>query len=469
MLFSSEIFLFFFLPVVIAVYYGLLKKTVIAKNMFLLAASLFFYAWGNPKNFGIMLGCIIMNYLFGLAVDAWRNRKILSKLTLIAMLVYNLGILGLYKYSAFAIAQINRFLHTSFTFKTYELPLGISFFTFQAMSYVIDVYRNHSKVQKNPFYVGLYISLFPQLIAGPIVRYETIADQIENRKENLNDFTAGITRFCIGMGKKVLIANNISVVADASYDLLINGQYQASTLMAWLGAISYGLQLYFDFSAYSDMAIGLGRMFGFHFNENFNYPFMSANVTDFWRRWHISMGTWFRDYVYIPLGGNRVSKKRHFLNLFIVWLLTGIWHGANWTFVVWGLFYFVFLAIEKYTGLAKKDNILTHIYAVLMYIIGFVFFRSDNLTLSFVYLKAMFGIGTTGFANAQVFAYIKQEWIFYIIAIIGCAPVLPKLENHFKDNKAWNTVYAVTIVAVFVLCISYIANNAYSPFIYFNF
>ena len=337
MLFPSEVFLFVFLPLVLVIYYGLLRKNVALKNIFLLVASLFFYAWGEPQYVFLMIATILFDWFYGILLDKVRDNKIPARIIMFLMVATNLSILGYYKYSGFAVSQVNRFLHTEFAIPQVILPIGISFFTFQAMSYAIDVYRGHGKVQKNPLYVGLYVSLFPQLIAGPIVRYETVADQIENRVENWNDFTSGVTRFCVGLAKKVLISNNMAVVADAAFALIINNDFQASLGMAWLGAISYTLQIFFDFSGYSDMAIGLGKMFGFHFEENFNYPYISKTVSEFWRRWHMSLQTWFRDYVYFPLGGSRVSKPRLIFNLFVVWALTGIWHGANWTFILWGL------------------------------------------------------------------------------------------------------------------------------------
>ena len=385
------------------------------------------------------------------------------------MVFTNVGILGWYKYSGFAVSQVNRFLHTNLTVPEVVLPIGISFFTFQAMSYAIDVYRGNGKVQKNPLQVGLYVSLFPQLIAGPIVRYETVAEQIEHRVENWADFSAGVTRFCVGLGKKVLIANNMAVVADAAFNLIINDEFQASMGMAWLGAISYTLQIFFDFSGYSDMAIGLGRMFGFHFEENFNYPYISKTVSEFWRRWHISLQTWFRDYVYFPLGGSRVSKPRMILNLLIVWGLTGIWHGANWTFIAWGLLYFVILTFEKLSGLSRKNYWWGHIYTMVLVIIGWVIFRAINLGDAILYIKAMFGIGAKGIIDKAVFAYIAQNWIYYVFALIGCAPIMPWIDKKLANNKVWQIVYAVGMVVVLVVSVSFISNNAYNPFIYFNF
>ena len=469
MLFPSEVFIFVFLPVVLVVYYALLRKTKALKNVFLLLASLFFYAWGEPVYVYLMMASIVFNWFMGLLADRFREKKWISVLTLVVLVAVNIGVLGWYKYSEFTVLQINRFLHTSIPVPVVPLPIGISFFTFQAMSYVIDVYRKRGKVQKNPLNVGLYIALFPQLIAGPIVRYETIAEQIGHRVENFKDFSAGVTRFCVGLAKKVLIANNMALVADNAFGLIIGGEFQGSAGMAWLGAIAYTFQIFFDFSGYSDMAIGLGQMFGFHFEENFRYPYISKTVSEFWRRWHISMQTWFRDYVYFPLGGSRVSLPRHIFNLFVVWLLTGIWHGANWTFIAWGLMYFVILAFEKLTGLSKKEYWWGHIYTMLLVIIGWVIFRSTGMGNAFLYIKAMFGIGAKGLVDKAVWAYIAQNWIYFIFAIIGSVPLMPWIDNRLQTNRLWQTIYAVGLVVCLVVSVSFISNNAYNPFIYFNF
>ncbi len=469
MLFPSEIFLFVFLPFVLAVYYIFLKKTKELKNIFLLFASLFFYAWGEPVYVYLMIVAIFINWFYGIVVHKLENKKLAVRMVLAAMVLTNLGILGWFKYSVFIMLQINRFLHTQFPVPEVELPIGISFFTFQAMSYVFDVYRKKGRVQYNPLRVGLYISLFPQLIAGPIVRYETIAEQMEYRRENWSDFSRGVTRFCIGLGKKVLIANNMAVVADAAFALLIEGQFQASVAMAWLGAISYTLQIFFDFSGYSDMAIGLGQMFGFHFEENFNYPYIAKSVSEFWRRWHISLQTWFRDYVYFPLGGSRVSKPRLIFNLFVVWALTGIWHGANWTFLAWGLMYFVLLTIEKLTGFDKKQYWWGHIYTLLFVVIGWVIFRSSGMGNAFTYIKAMFGMGAKGLTDSAVGAYLAQNWVYYVMALVGCVPIVPKLEGKWKNKMLWNMVFALCVVMAFWISVSFIMNQAYNPFIYFNF
>lgn len=470
MVFSSEIFLFVFLPFVLAIYYGLLRKTRKVKNIFLLVASLFFYAWGEPVYVFLMIGMIIINWIFGILADRLRDNKKAAIAVLALMVITDVGILGWFKYSTFTVLQINRFLHTEIQVPTVALPIGISFFTFQAMSYVIDVYRKDGKVQKNPLSVGLYVSFFPQLIAGPIVRYETIAEQMENRKENFADFSAGVTRFLTGLSKKVIIANNMAVIADYVFDLLIDaGGFHASAAMAWLGLVSYTFQIFFDFSGYSDMAIGLGMMFGFHFKENFNYPYIAATVTELWRRWHISLGSWFRDYVYIPLGGSKVSKLRQVFNIFAVWFLTGLWHGANWTFIAWGLLFFVVLTFEKISGLNKKRVWWGHIYTVLLFMFGLVIFRSTGLGAAFTYIKALFGIGAAGVWESAVWAYISQNWFYYLFAIIGCAPIVPWLDKKFEKYKIWHIIYAAGIVAMLIISVSFISNNAYNPFIYFNF
>ncbi len=469
MLFPSEVFLFVFLPVMLAVYYAFLRKTKTLKNVFLLLASLFFYAWGEPIYVYLMMGSIVFNWFMGILIDRFREKKWAAAFLLVLLVAVNIGVLGWYKYSEFTVLQINRFLHTDIPVPVVALPIGISFFTFQAMSYVIDVYRKRGKVQKNPLNVGLYISLFPQLIAGPIVRYETIEEQIEHREENFNDFSAGVSRFCVGLAKKVLVANNMALIADNAFGLIINNEFQGSVGMAWLGAVAYTFQIFFDFSGYSDMAIGLGKMFGFQFEENFRYPYISKTVSEFWRRWHISMQTWFRDYVYIPLGGSRVSLPRNIFNLFVVWLLTGIWHGANWTFIAWGLMYFMILTFEKLTGLSKKEYWWGHIYTMLLVIIGWVIFRSTGTGTAILYIKAMFGIGAKGLLDKAVWAYIAQNWIYFIFALIGSVPLMPWVDNKLKENRVWQTVYAVGVVICLVVSVSFISNNAYNPFIYFNF
>lgn len=482
MLFPSEIFLFVFLPAVLLLYYILPRNAKMLKNILLFLASLFFYAWGEPEHVFLMLLVILLSYLSGILIDrlleaaddtlrapSLCSRKTAALLLLILTVCIDLGILGWFKYSTFILNQLNIHLHTDFPLPLVALPIGISFFTFQAMSYVFDIYRRQAQAQKNPLLVGLYISLFPQLIAGPIVRYETIAAQMAHRDERFEDFSAGIARFCIGLGKKVLLANNMALIADNAFNMIFPGCYAASVTTAWLGAVSYTLQIFFDFSGYSDMAIGLGMMFGFHFEENFNYPYISATVSEFWRRWHISLQTWFRDYVYFPLGGSRVPLKRLICNLFVVWLLTGIWHGASFTFIAWGFLYFVLLTFEKLTGLNRKSFWWSHFYTMFFVMLGWVIFRSPTLSDAFVYLKAMFGIGASGLTDSSVLPYLRQNLVYYLAALVCCVPVFPFLEKKFGSSRIWQGAYVIGISAIFILSLSFISNNAYSPFIYFNF
>ncbi len=470
MLFPSEVFLFVFLPLVLILYFGIFIHFKNGKNIFLLLASLFFYAWGEPKHVYLMIAVILANWLFGMLVDYFRDEKKKAKVVLVLMVITNLGVLGFFKYTNFVLGNLERLFSTDWSFPEIALPIGISFFTFQAMSYVVDVYRGDGEVQANPLNVGLYVSFFPQLIAGPIVRYQTIAEQIKERKETFQDFSKGACRFIIGLGKKVLIANNVALVADEAFKLIESGQYQASVLMAWVGAISYTFQIFFDFAGYSDMAIGLGRMFGFHFEENFKYPYISASVSEFWRRWHISLQTWFRDYVYFPLGGSRVKTKgRLVFNLFVVWMLTGIWHGAAWTFFLWGFLYFVLLTVEKLTGIDKKMGWFGHVYTLFFVIIGWVIFRAESLSDLGVYLGAMFGRASGGLVDAGALAFIKQTQVYYIAAIICSTPVIAKLDRKMKQYAWWNIGYVLVLAAMFVVTLTFIFNQSYNPFIYFNF
>lgn len=470
MLFSSTAFVCFFLPFVLFVYYAFLRKHLGAKNVFLMLVSLFFYAWGEPKFVLVMILSIFCNYGFGLLVN--KGRK---KLWLVLMLCFNLGILFIFKYLMFAVKNINSFGDLSLTVPNIVLPIGISFFTFQAVSYVIDVYRGKVAVQKNPLYVGMYIAFFPQLIAGPIVRYATIADQIENRRENFEDFSYGVCRFILGLAKKVLIANNIALVADKAFN---SPSAELSTAMAWLGVVAYTLQIYFDFSGYSDMAIGMGRMFGFHFEENFNYPYISKSISEFWRRWHISLGTWFRDYVYFPLGGSRVENRgRLVFNLFVVWALTGFWHGANWTFVCWGLFYFVFITMEKLTNFDKKFTKLSwlkHIYVLFLVMMGWVLFRAPDLTGAVSYIQTLFHLNDNLLLNDMAILNFRENIAYYITGIVFSMPVISRIAGKFKDKdtaltRTYQIIRPVVYFALFFLALSFIVKDAYNPFIYFNF
>jgi len=458
MLFTSSVFLFLFLPVVLIAYYALCFRKRVLQNTLLTIASLLFYAWGEPKFVLIMLGSIAVNWFFALIIDVRRGKEKKTRPLLICSVIVNLGILFVFKYAAFAAAQFEIIFNVAANsaLKSIALPIGISFFTFQAMSYVIDVHRGKCAAQKNPLNVALYISLFPQLIAGPIVRYETIADQILNRRETLEGFAQGAQRFMIGFIKKTLIANNTAIIADMAFD---GGAPTA--VMAWVGAIAYTIQIYFDFSGYSDMAIGLGGMFGFKFEENFNYPYIARSVSEFWTRWHISLGKWFRDYVYFPLGGSRVkSKARLILNLAAVWILTGIWHGANWTFLLWGVMYLVFILLEKFTGFHKKLGGFGHVYALLAAVLGRVLFRAETITAAFSYLKTMFGFGSNGFASSSDLFWMRNYAFFLIAGIVFSVPLAKKLPR---------VVVSIGAAILFIVSVTYMIKGTYNPFIYFNF
>ncbi|MGE9213649.1 MBOAT family O-acyltransferase [Exiguobacterium aurantiacum] len=477
MLFSSTVFLFYFLPIVIGLYF-ISPRPV--KNMILLAASLFFYAWGEPRFVLIMLASIVMNYVFGRLVDRDRQHEKKIKLWMTLMVLGNLGMLGVFKYASFFVENVNSVLGFSLNDPEIPLPLGISFFTFQAMSYVIDVYRKDGQVQRNIFDLALYVSFFPQLIAGPIVRYQTVADEIVDRRETIDDFVSGIQRFVIGLGKKMILANSAGYVADQIFGMPAG---EMSTTLAWIGVIAYSLQIYFDFSGYSDMAIGLGRMFGFHFLENFNYPYISRSVSEFWRRWHMSLGSWFRDYVYIPLGGNRQGEWKTYRNLAIVWLLTGVWHGASWTFIAWGVYYGVFIMLERaFLGkwLKAMPSWLSLSFTLFVVIIGWVFFRADDFPYAIAYLQTMFGLHGGPLFDQQALYYLVQYGVVLTIAIIGATPI-PRivvgklLSQELDETKSMTTRRIVGLVRVtgvtvlFFLSISYIVSSTFNPFIYFRF
>ena len=482
MLFSSLIFLFMFLPIVLLGYFGLLRACSLKiKNRFLLLCSLFFYGWGEPVYVFLMIFCIVCNYGFGLWADKARQNsdKKQGRVAIALMLVCNLSILGVFKYTDFMIGNLNALFGTNLPLQEIVLPIGISFFIFQGISYVIDVYRGQGEVQKNPLDVGLYIAFFPQLIAGPIVRYNTIAKEIKDRRENVDDFAEGVAIFIIGLAKKVLIANNIALVADKAFALPSD---ELSVAMAWLGAIAYTLQIYFDFGGYSDMAIGLGRMFGFHFLANFNYPYISRSVSEFWRRWHISLGSWFRDYVYFPLGGSRVNSKiRLIFNLLVVWFLTGMWHGANWTFICWGLFYFVWIALEKVTGFGKKLEqipVFSTILVMFLVIIGWVMFRADNMTQAVQYICSMFNGYGVGFIDDVALFYLHDYKWFFLLGIVCALPVkqwagslLAKKRPEALANPhiAVQIVSVVCLLVLLVVSTAFLAKGSYNPFIYFNF
>lgn len=474
MLFSSPIFLFLFLPLCLLGYYLLDKRF---KNYFLLLMSLFFYAWGEPKFVFVMLVSILVNYLFGLAVDKLRENKKAAYAVIAAMVVWNVAIFFVYKYLNFAIANINSLFGADIPLTDFVLPIGISFFTFQAMSYVIDVYRQRGQVQKNPLNVALYITFFPQLIAGPIVRYETVANEISDRRPNIDDFTLGLKRFIYGLSKKLIISNLAAKAADTAFELTNYSTISAAT--GWICALCYTIQIFFDFSGYSDMAIGLGLMFGFHFNENFDYPYCASSVSDFWRRWHISLGSWFRDYVYIPLGGSRTkTKARLVLNLFVVWMLTGIWHGASWSFVAWGFMYFVLLTFEKLTGLPKKlkhgwSKALYRVFTLLCVVFGWVIFRAPGLKNGISYLMSMFCLNGNSLADGVSLQLITDYSLVILLGILFSIPVVKfakqKICSSAASEKAVNIVSYAGCIVLLVVSLSFAVSSSYNPFIYFNF
>ena len=457
MLFSSNVFLFAFLPVVLLLYYISPRKL---RNPVLLLWSLVFYGWGEPVYLFLMIGTIVVNYIFGLVIHKRHSRNQSAKVALALGVAANLLILGFFKYAGFLLGMLP-FIPQDIL-PDITLPIGISFYVFQSMSYVIDVYRNDAPVQKNVLTFGTYVTLFPQLIAGPIVRYADVAYQMDHRKERISDFASGVHLFAIGMGKKILLANPMGNL----WNLL---QTHDGTLAAWAGIAAYSLQIYFDFSGYSDMARGLGRMFGFEFLENFNYPYISASVTEFWRRWHISLSTWFKEYVYIPLGGNRKGMPRQILNLFITWALTGLWHGASWNFVLWGLFYAILLVVEKLfllKLLKKLPRFLCHIYALFTVMIGWTLFFFEDMTALFGFFGKMFSITAT---SQQGMNLVLGFLPLMVLAMVASTPLAKKLFARGEDNAArgWGRILVTAVLMV--LCVAALASQSYNPFIYFRF
>lgn len=457
-------FVFLFLPIVCGLYFLTPK---VARNYILLFASILFYAWGEPKYVAIMLMTIVVNYLGALLIDKYKQHK---KWILIGTILSDLGFLFYFKYFNFVMKNVNFAFGADIPFLDVIMPIGISFYTFQAISYVVDVYRGDVKVQKRLDKLALYICLFPQLIAGPIVKYHDIEDQIDNRQERFDKIVYGVKRFIIGLAKKMLIANTMGAVADKIFAMPVT---DFGTGIAWIGAIAYTFQIFYDFSGYSDMAIGLGSIFGFKFLENFNYPYISKSITEFWRRWHISLSTWFKEYLYIPLGGNRVAKSRMYLNLFLVFLATGIWHGAEWTFLVWGLWHGFFIIMEKWTGWHKKEGTLPititqHIYTILVFIFGWVLFRAENITYAGQYFKNMLGLVKTNPVYSINYYIDNIEILTFIVAIICSMPIFRNIVLPIT-NKYKNIAINTWIIALFVLSASAIAASTYNPFIYFRF
>ncbi len=485
MVFSSTIFLFLFLPFVFAAYFLVGSR---GRNLVLLVASLVFYAWGETVYVLLMLASILINYIFGLLIGRAHERGHRGKIALGWAVALNLLLLGFFKYGNFIVDNLNKILvhfHVSpVHLAPIHLPIGISFFTFQAMSYVIDLYRGEVEVEKNPVDIALYISLFPQLIAGPIVRYHDIAKRLHKRSTDSTDLAIGIRRFIVGLAKKALVANVLGKSAD--YLFSVPSHYLPATL-AWLGALAYTLQIYYDFSGYSDMAIGLGRMFGFHFPENFNYPYISQSIREFWRRWHISLSTWFRDYLYFPLGGSRRSTARTYFNLVTVFFLCGLWHGASWTFVVWGLYHGLFLIVERTkigAGLLERfPAFVRRGYALLTVILGWVIFRADTFPHAIGYIKAMFSPGRPELYNSQIFLYLNNEFIVtFIVAIIGMTPIIHQLVIAL-EKRVWAAdgiafswprilfagVELMVLLFLLLYSIAAIMGGSYNPFLYFRF
>lgn len=468
MLFSSIVFLFSFLPAVMILYYLL---PVRFRNVILLLASLVFYAWGEPVYLFLMLLSILFNYFSGLDIARNLQDKRAAKRSLVFNLIINLAVLGFFKYEGFVLDTLNGILPVHISYHALPLPIGISFYTFQILSYIIDVYRGNVKVQTNLPNFALYVTMFPQLIAGPIVQYADVDEQLASREVSRTKFGEGSMYFIRGLAKKVLLANTSGMIFTEVSGL---AKGNIAVMTAWLGAFAYMFQIYFDFSGYSDMAIGLGKMFGFEFNMNFNYPYVSKSITEFWRRWHISLSSWFRDYVYIPLGGNRVSKIKHIRNLLIVWFLTGLWHGAAWNFVAWGLYYGVILIIEKYLlspVLDRLPDVVRHIYSIVLVVIGWVLFFSSSFGQAADYIRVMFGAGAHGFADRESMYLLTSNLILWLILIFGSTPLVHFRYEHMLRSKKWNTtiINSVVYVALFIVCIAYLVTETYNPFLYFRF
>ena len=467
MLFSGIPFLYYFLPLVLAVYFLVPRG---AKNAVLFASSLLFYAWGEPRFCVFMLLSIAQGYVFGRLIERNRKHTRRSKLFLTASVCLSLGLLGYCKYADFFISSLNAVTGASIKLLHVALPIGISFYTFQILSYVVDVYRGSVPAQKSFLKLGTYIAMFPQLIAGPIVRYAEIAPQLDSRQTTLEDVSSGACRFVIGLSKKVLLANVLYGLVTAfqqSRDL--------SVLYFWLYAVSFALQLYFDFSGYSDMAIGLGRIFGFRFSENFNYPYISASITEFWRRWHISLGSWFRDYVYIPLGGNRVSKAKWLRNILVVWMMTGLWHGASWNFVLWGLGFAVLLVAEKLVcgRLLQRTHVLKHVYTLLLVTLSFVLFNADSVSEAVSQLGAMFGAGGLPLVSTEGVYYLKSYAGTFLFAAIGATPLVSNAISRFGKTRfgaqALTVLQPLVMLALLAACTAFLVDGSFNPFLYFRF
>jgi len=461
MLFSSIPFLYYFLPAVLILYFAVPKKL---QNLVLLIFSLAFYGWGEPKYVFLMIFSIGLFYGCGLAIGRSQEQK-QKKFWLLVSVVCSLALLGIFKYADFFISSVNQATGLSLPLLKLALPIGISFYTFQCLSYTIDVYRGNAAPQKDPITFGAYVSLFPQLIAGPIVRYVDVARELEQRYTTGEDFAYGIRRFLVGLGKKVLLANQFGQLLE-----IYRSAGEPSVVFAWMYGIGFMLHIYFDFSGYSDMAIGLGRIFGFHFIENFNYPYLSKSVAEFWRRWHMSLGSWFRDYVYIPLGGNRVSKGRWLFNTFVVWMLTGLWHGASWNFVVWGLSFAVLLLLEKWVlQLEKWPSLLRRAYVLLSVCLTFVLFNAVDFGQAAGDIRRMFGLGGLPLVTKETLYYLKSYGVLFLAGIFGATPVLKNLLSRYEDTKLMQILEPVAMAMLLLLCSAYLVDGSFNPFLYFRF
>lgn len=460
MVFSSLVFLYWFLPIVIALYFIAPKPL---KNFILLAFSLIFYFYGEQWLVLIMVLSTVTDYVCGLIIEKYRHSKKIPMAALVLSLAINLGLLGYFKYSNFFIENINAIAGAEIPLLNISLPIGISFYTFQTMSYTIDVYRGDVRAQKNILSFATFVTMFPQLVAGPIVRYSSIEPDLKNRTYTMQNLSYGVCRFVIGLAKKVMIANMLG-----DFGNVFSSVPDKSVLLYWLYAIAYTLQVYFDFSAYSDMAIGLGKIFGFSFPENFNYPFISKSISEFWRRWHISLGTWFRDYVYIPLGGNRVSTGRWLFNTFAVWFITGLWHGAAWNFIIWGLYFFVFLAAEKLLigKLLKKVPVFfSHLYVLFFVVISFMIFNGSAKEC----LSGMFALSNLPFVTGSTLYYLKSYLVLFVISIVGATPLIKNLYQKIKHSKAVLWAEPAVITLLLILSTAYLAEGSFNPFLYFRF
>lgn len=471
MVFSSIFFIFVFLPITLALYYIAPAKY---RNVILLLMSLIFYAWGEPVYVILMVLNIIFNYIMGLDINLklQKSKKGAAKRSLIFTVLVNLSLLGFFKYYGFVLSNINAIFGSDIPVRQLGLPIGISFYTFQVLSYIIDLYRGNIKVQKNIMLLGVYITMFPQLIAGPIVQYGDIEKQLAERRIDFSRFSEGVHIFVKGLAKKVLLANEAGEIFEK---LSSGGLADMSVMTAWIIALTYTFQIYFDFSGYSDMAIGLGKMLGFDFKPNFDHPYISKSATEFWRRWHISLSSWFRDYVYIPLGGSYCSPKRHIFNTMTVWMLTGLWHGANWNFIIWGLYYGLIIIFEKYV-LFKNENIripglILHIYTMFVVMVGWVFFSITDMGRGLSIIKIMLGVGKHGFSDDTAMYYITTNIILWTIMAVASTPVLTKLENRaiklFTGKSGLLISFAY--IAMFIIACSYLVNDTYNPFLYFRF